>query len=123
MKSNILNNLVNEILSEMFINCVDLKQIPFSSNISILFQDNNIKIEKVEEKKSGKEYVPNILFKVKDVSNDGKIKVNDVLLFLDSSIRVGTNPQCFIFRRNESGKLKKINTIHEFSFIKSIQTI
>ena len=111
MKS-IFTNLIQEVLSEMFVDSINLKEIQSEANITILFKDNNIQLKKVKDK-----------FKVLKASNPERVKVGDIIEFLESDIKIGTSPKCYIYRRNEIKKFKKINMVHQFSDVTSIDLI
>ena len=105
-------NLIQEILSEMFIESLNLNEIKPGSKIVILFQDNKVEIEKIKNK-----------FKVLKVSNPERIKPNDILEFIEFNITTGASPRCYIYRKNKIGKYKKIKMIHDFSYVKSVEII
>jgi hypothetical protein len=113
MKNEKINSIIKQILMEIFINSFNIKDIEPNANITIFFQDNNIKLEKTSEEK----------FKVLDIKNSEKVQVGDEISFLEKELKVGNKTKCYIFRKNESGKMLKIDFIHQFSPIKSIEIL
>jgi len=113
MKSEfVLRNLIKEILNEFFIKSRKLDADPIGTKINIIFQDNKISLEKISDKKQ----------KVLSIENDGRIKVDDILEFINNEIDF-MKPECFIFRKNKGGKMMKTKLVHQFSFVKSINEL
>ena len=110
MKPTIFKVLIQEVLTEIFSESVNLNELKQDSNISILFQDNKIELKKI---KHG--------FKVTALTNPERIKESDILKFLDFNIWIGSKPKCYIYRKNEIEKYKKIKMVHEFSEVKKIE--
>lgn len=113
MKKEIINKIIKEILNEIFINSINIKDVKTDTNITIFFQDNNIKLKKIDEKK----------FNVLEIKNSEKVQVGDNIEFLSGELKLNNKYKCYIFRKNESGKMLKIDLIHQFSPIKSIEML
>ena len=110
MKPTLFKNLIQEVLTEMLSQSVKLNEVKHGSNITILFQDNKVELQKI---KSG--------FKVIALTNPERIKEGDILQFLDFDIWVGAKPKCWIYRKNEIDKYKKIKMVHEFSSVNGVE--
>ena len=104
-------NLIQEILNEIFVESINLNQIDLGSNITILFKDNKIKIKKIKDR-----------FIVLDTTNPERVKPGDIIEFIETNLIIGMSPQCYIYRKNEIDKYKKINMVHKFSSIESIES-
>lgn len=113
MKNEKINSIIKQILKEIFINSLNINDIEPNTNITIFFQDNNIKLEKLNEDK----------FKVIDIKNSEKVQVDDEISFLEKELKIGNKTKCYIFRKNKLGKMLKIDLIHQFSPIKSIDLL
>ena len=111
MKPALFKNMIQEILTEMFSDSINLNEIQPGSKITILFQDNKIELEKIKDK-----------FLVLNLSNPERIKPEDILEFLDFNMWIGSAPKCHVYRKNEIEKYKKTKMVHEFSIVKGIET-
>lgn len=110
MKTTLFKTIINEILSEMFAEALDLNTIQPGAKLTITFQDNKVELKKVKDK-----------FKVVDALNKERIMPDDIIQFVNSEIAMGTSPKCFVYRKNKIGKYLKTNFVHEFSSIKQIE--
>lgn len=110
MQSNLIKSIIREILQETFVNSFNTQDIDINANINIIFQNNELNLTKISEN----------LFEVKKIKVSDKIKVGDQIEFIDKKLEINKKEKCNIYRKNEIGKFLKIDIIHEFSPIKSI---
>lgn len=113
MNKGLIQKIIKEILQETFVNNINVGNIDINANITIIFQNNELNLEKISEKR----------FKAISVKVSDIIKKDDELEFFDKTFEVNKKVKCNIYRKNEIGKLLKIDIIHEFSPIKSIEII
>lgn len=113
MQPDFIKSIIKEILRETFVNSIELPALDINANITIIFQNNELNLKKIEKNR----------FEVEKIKVSDKIKEGDQLEFIDNKLEINKKEKCNIYRKNEIGKLLKIDMIHEFAPIKSIETI
>jgi hypothetical protein len=111
MKQDLIKSIIKEILKETFLKSINLSEISIDANITIIFQNNELNLKKISENR----------FEVKSIKVSDKIKQGDQLEFMDKLLEINKKEKCNIFRKNKIGKFLKIDIIHEFAPIKSIE--
>ncbi len=113
MKTDFIKSIIKEILRETFVSSIELSALDINANITIIFQNNELKLKKIEKNR----------FEVESIKVSDKIKDGDQLEFIDNKLEINKKEKCNIYRKNEIGKFLKIDMIHEFAPIKSIDII
>jgi len=113
MKTDFIKSIIKEILRETFVSSIELSALDINANITIIFQNNELKLKKIEKNR----------FEVELIKVSDKIKEGDQLEFIDNKLEINKKEKCNIYRKNEIGKFLKIDMIHEFAPIKSIDII
>lgn len=111
MQPDLIKSIIKEILQETFVNSIDISELDINANITIIFQNNELKLKKISENR----------FEVESIKVSDKIKQGDQLEFIDKKLKINKKEKCNIYRKNKIGKFLKIDIIHEFAPLKSIE--
>ena len=113
MQPDFIKSIIKEILQETFVNSIEVSALDINANITIIFQNNELKLKKIGKNR----------FEVESIKVSDKIKEGDQLEFIDNKLEINKKEKCNIYRKNKIGKFLKIDMIHEFAPVKSIEII